>query len=123
MNWDGNTRHEGETKDMKTHYRVESDGWSPEGENILSPQNLALLQEKFRQAPLIVEHKSYRGMSSPSRFVFEDFEEFMDYLNAKTYAGDAIYIWDFEGLCRDDTMTMRGKCPADDSCVPRGGAY
>lgn len=99
---------------MKTRYRVESDGWTLEGEDILSPENLALLESKFRQSPLIVEHRFYRASSSPSRLVLEDFEEFMEYLNLKACAGDHILVWDFEALCRDNNLTARGKCPADD---------
>ena len=108
---------------MKLRYRVESDVWTLEGDNLLSPQNLALLKAKFAQSPLIVEHRFYRAASSPSRSVFEDFEEFMGYLNEKACAGDHIWIWDFEALCRDDNATTHGKCPADDGCVPLRGAY
>lgn len=108
---------------MKVRYRVESDGWTSEGRKITTKENLEAICQASEQAPIIVEHWFYRASSSPDRFVFEDFDTFMNYLNSKACAGDAIYVWNYSEVCKDDNTVAYGKCPDDDGCVPRKGAY
>lgn len=108
---------------MKSRHRIEADEWVKDGANILTPENVAFLKREFEEKPPIVEHRFYRGSSSPSRLIFENFEQFSEYLSEKAFAGDSIWIWDFETLCRDDNPAIHGKCPADNGSVPRKGAY
>ena len=108
---------------FRTKWRSENDDWMQEGRKIASPENLEIIRQTLEKAPIIVEHRFYRGSSSPDRFVFDDFDDFMEYLNTKAFAGDAIYIWNFSDLCRDDNSIANGKCPAEDGRVPKKGTY
>lgn len=101
----------------------EADDWSPLGAIFTTPENLEHIGQALHQAPIIVEHRFYRAASSPSRFVFDDYESFIDYLKNNACAGDAIWVWSFGDLCRDDNMLLNGKCPAADGTVPSKGAY
>ncbi len=55
--------------------------------------------------------------------VFDDFDNFIEYLNTKAFAGDAIHIWNFSEVCKDDNTITNGKCPAEDGRIPKKGAY
>ncbi len=108
---------------MKISYRVESDEWTTEGDKITSEENLQAIRHTVESAPIIVEHWVYRGSTSPHRFIFEDFEEFTEYLNRDACAGDLFYVWNYGEVCKDEKAVAHGKCPADDGCIPRKGAY
>lgn len=53
----------------------------------------------------------------------DDYDDFIEYLQQNASAGDAIHVWSFSMVCRDDNAIASGKCPAEDRCVPRKGAY
>lgn len=109
---------------MKTRWRIEADEWSPEGQTINDGENLAAIRETLEErGPVIVEHRFYRGASAPDRLFFEEYEEFIAYLEEHSFAGDAIYVWDFAALCRTDNSLASGKCPDEKGEVPRKGAY
>ena len=72
---------------------------------------------------VIVEHRVYCGGGNPYRLVFDDFEEFTEYLKSKASAGDNILVWSYEESCRDDNLAIQGKYPDTDGMVPSGGAY
>ena len=72
---------------------------------------------------MIVEHRFYRGGSSPDRLVFDSYEDFEIYLDEKARAGDDIRIWAWEDVCTMASMAISGKCPDDDGYVPIKGAY
>ena len=55
--------------------------------------------------------------------IFNEIDAFMEYLELHSFAGDAIHVWSFAHICRNDNELANGKCPDDDGCVPRGGAY
>jgi len=102
----------------------EDDGWSTEGHQILAPENLERVQRVLEdQGPVILEHRHYRGATSPDRFVFENYEGFHAYLLTKCLAGDSIYVWNFAEVCKHDKSLAHGKCPDDQGRVPRRGAY
>ncbi len=64
--------------------RVEADEWSPDGRKILSPENLEVIRKTLEdEGPIIVEHWHYYGSRSPDRFVFDDLDDFMDYMQGK----------------------------------------
>ena len=98
--------------------------WSAEGRNILSPDRLAAIRRVLEEVgPVIVEHWSYYGSCSPDRRVFEDYDEFLEYLQANARPGDALHVWDFAGACQDDNTLADGKYPDAQGRVPKGGAY
>jgi hypothetical protein len=98
--------------------------WSSERHNILSPDRLSAIREVLENSgPIIVEHWFYYGSCSPDRIVFDDYDKFLDYLNAKARPGDALYVWSFAQVCRDDNSLVDGKYPDRHGRVPKGGAY
>ena len=108
---------------VKTRDRAESDEWTTEGAKITSEENLRAVRNIVERAPIVVEHWFYRGSTSPHRLVLEDFEEFTEYLDNQACAGDLFYVWSYAEVCKNEKAVARGKCPADDGCVPRKGAY
>jgi hypothetical protein len=107
---------------METRWRIEEDGWSRDGNKINDPDRLHTIREALERGPVIVERRFYRGASAPERMLFEDWDEFRTWLTA-TFAGDSIYVWDYNALCRDDNPIAAGKSPDDAGEVPAGGAY
>jgi hypothetical protein len=103
--------------------RNEADEWSREGPNIMSPERCGVIRDVLEQSPVIVEHWFYRGSCAPDRLVFDDYEAFDLYLRSKTRPGDAIHVWRYDALCRDDNALTHGKCPDTDGLVPKRGAY
>jgi len=104
-------------------WRVEEDDWRSDGRNIVSPENLAAIREVLHRGCVIVEHWLYRGTSAPTRKVFDDFDEFIEYLQTHTHGGDAIDVWSMVDLCTPENRIAEGKVPDLDGCVPRSGAY
>lgn len=103
--------------------RAEVDGWGFTAPNILSPERLSLIRETMEVSSIIVEHWFYRGARSPDRSVFDDYDEFENYLHKEARPGDSILIWRFDALCRDDNALAQGKYPDTDGMVPERGAY
>lgn len=109
---------------MKTRFRCEGDGWAADGRKITAPEVLEAIRRCLEdEGPIIVEHWFYRGSCAPDRSVFNDAEAFVGYLDAHAFAGDAIHVWSFAAVCRDDSELASGKCPDGDGLVPTRGAY
>ena len=109
---------------MKTRFRHEGDGWSSEGSKITSPENLEAIRSVLeKEGPILVKHWFYRGGSGPQHLVFDEFEDFLSYLNEHAYAGDAIDVWSVWQICKPESCIAEGKCPDEDGQVPKGGAY
>jgi hypothetical protein len=109
---------------MRTYALSEQDGWTTNGAKITSSENLERIKAVLdNEAPVIVEHWLYRRSSSPERHVFDDFEEFMTYLNENARAGDIINVWNFGKSCTQQNILAHGKCPDDQDRVPQKGAY
>jgi hypothetical protein len=109
---------------MKARFLNETDDWSTNGAKITSAESLTQIQRILEdEAPIIVEHRFYRGACAPARMVFDDFEEFTNYLKTSASAGDAIYVWNFGATCTDENVLVKGKCPDDYNRVPQKGAY
>jgi hypothetical protein len=108
---------------MRTRWRAEADGWSTAGAVISSAENLAAIRTTVEDhGPIVVEWWHYRGASSPDRLIFEGFDAFSAWL-AGTAAGDAIWVWDWAAICRDDNVVAHGKSPDESGEVPSSGAY
>lgn len=103
--------------------RLPQDEWGFEAPAITSPERLSAIKEALDQSPIIVEHWFFRGGCAPSRLIFEDYEEFLAYLKTRTAPGDAIHVWRYDLLCRDDNSLAHGKYPDADGMTPKRGAY
>lgn len=108
---------------MKARFFSGDDEWTTVGEKITSPACLEKIRAVLEAAPIIVEHRFYRGASAPNRLVFDDFGEFTKYLHNNASAGDAIYVWNFGATCTEDNVLAKGKCPNDEDQYPKKGAY
>jgi hypothetical protein len=118
------TSSRGETKTMRTRFRSEGDDWVAHGPKITALESLDAIRRCLDGAgPIIVEHWFYRGSSAPERMIFDEFEAFAAYLDAHASAGDAIHVWSFAAVCRDENTLTSGKCPDDAGLVPTRGAY
>jgi hypothetical protein len=103
--------------------RSEGDEWGTQTPSILSPERLEVIRGVLEQSPVIVEHWFYYGSCSPDRLVFDDYDQLDEYLRTKTRPGDAIHVWRFDELCRDDNELTYGKCPDANGLTPKRGAY
>ena len=103
--------------------RIASDNWVPHGRRIDATENLDAVRQCLERGPVILEHWFYRGASAPARLVLDDFQDYVEYIHTRANPGDAIHVWDFTALCRDDNSVASGKRPDSDGCTPEGGAY
>lgn len=104
--------------------RYEPDEWTPDGPKILSDENLEIIRKTLEnEGPIIVEHWFYRGSRSPDRFVFEELDDFVEYVHSKARPGDAFHVWSFYLICTDEKVIAHGKHPDRDGRVPKKGAY
>ena len=109
---------------MKIQWRNEEDEWTNSGKKITDKENLNKIKNILEnEGPIIVEHWFYRGASSPERIIFEEYEKFIDYLEKKSFAGDAIDVWSFSELCKPENRIAFGKCPDEEGKIPQKGAY
>src|SRR5262245_23102190 len=109
---------------MKTCYYSEDDDWTPDGPKITDPEKLEAVRHCLeKNGSIIVEHWIYRGSQAPDRLVFDDYEEFVEYLDSHACAGNVIDVWSFHDLCRIDNRLASGKCPNDAGLIPKRGAY
>ncbi|MBN8599534.1 MAG: hypothetical protein J0M26_00680 [Planctomycetes bacterium] len=109
---------------MRTRFRNEDDRWTLDGQKISDVKNLATIKQEIEtQGPVILEHWFYRGSCSPDRYIFDDFDELVSYLNDHSFAGDSIHIWSFATTCTQENELASGKCPDENGLVPSRGAY
>jgi hypothetical protein len=109
---------------MKSYVISENDEWTSDRAKVTSSENLAKIKRVLEEeAPVIVEHWFYRRSSCPERYIFDDFEGFLAYLNENARAGDVINIWNFGKVCTEENRLAYGKCPDDQDRVPKRGAY
>jgi len=109
---------------MKTRFRSDDDGWTADGGKITAPEALDAIRRCLDEdGSILVEHWFYRGSCAPDRTVFNNFEAFTNYLDAHASAGDAIHVWSFAAVCRNDNELASGKCPDENGLVPSRGAY
>jgi hypothetical protein len=103
---------------------VEADNWTENGPKITEAQKLETIRANIdRRGPLILEHKFYRAARGPAYFLFHEYAEFIEYLNAKPKVGDKLKVWMLCDVCRDDNVLAVGKYPDDKGRVPEKGAY
>lgn len=109
--------------------RAEQDEWTRDGARIDDPDALAAVKEVLgTHGPVIVEWRFLRGGRAPDVLVFDDYDDYDEYDEyvawlATIGEGDAVHVWDFWELCRDDNVVTSGKQPDPDGIVPRRGPY
>lgn len=109
---------------VKSRWRDESDNWTKKASKIVDLSKLKAIEHVLEtKGCIIVEHWIYRGSSAPNRLIFDDFDDFYQYLKTKTNAGDQIDAWSMHDLCLSGNRIAEGKVPDLDGCVPEGGVY
>lgn len=104
--------------------RYELDEWTTEGKRISDPEILSVVEKAIDGGEIVaVEHWHYRGARAPSRLIFDDYEEFTEYLSEHALAGDSIHVFPLNNALKDNNQLAHGKCPDKDGKVPRKGAY
>jgi len=104
--------------------RCEADGWTSNDRKILSADNLEIIRKTLEdEGPIILEHWYYYGSRSPDRFIFDDIDVFIEYVQSKAGIGDALHVWSFAAACKNENTIVSGKFPDEDGCVPTKGAY
>lgn len=108
----------------QARWRAPQDDWRSDGRKIVNSENLNTIRDVLEnRGCIIVEHWFYRGASAPERRIFDDFDEFLDYVRSHAYGGDAIDVWSMHDLCTPTNRIAQGKVPDLDGCVPSHGAY
>ena len=98
--------------------------WTTDGPNILAPEIQHVIEQTLvSKGSIIVEHRILWGGGNPPKLVFDDLEDFTEYLKQKAKPGDNICVWSYHDLCRDDNLLTRGKFPDPAGRTPIGGAY
>ena len=98
--------------------------WVSDGAKITSSDNLSAVKNVLENVgSIILEHWHFYGSRAPDRMVFDDYEDFIEYLNENAVAGDAIHIWSMHELCNEDNELVHGKCPNEENMIPVGGSY
>lgn len=109
---------------MAEHFTYKPVEWTTQRSKINAPDRLQAIQEVLdKRGPIIAQHWFYYGGRAPDRLVFDDYDEFIEYLNSKAKAGDAFDVWSFADVCTRDNMLAEGKMPDEQGRVPVGGAY
>lgn len=109
---------------FKTRWRNETHNWQSQGEKITSKENLEEIRYVLEnRGSIVIEHWFYCGSSTPDRCVFDEYEDFIEYLKENAHAGDQIDVWSLHDLINHNNRLVHGKCPAEDDCIPQGGAY
>ena len=108
---------------MKVRWHNEEDKWINERDKITDKRNLDKIKNILENhGPIIVEHWFYRGSSAPNRKIFDDYDDFIHYLEDEAFAGDAIDVWNFSNLCKPNNRIANGKCPDDNGEIPQKGS-
>jgi hypothetical protein len=109
---------------MGTNSHDPFDDWRGDGPKITDPTTLEVIRHCLEtDGPIIVEHWFFYGGRTPDRMIFDEFQEFIAYLDVNARAGDSIHIWNYPNACRNDNELAYGKYPDGEGLVPRGGAY
>ncbi|MDZ4867373.1 MAG: hypothetical protein SGI91_08645 [Alphaproteobacteria bacterium] len=102
---------------------LDGNDWADRSQNFLSPDRIAKIKAALAAQPIILEHRFYYGSRAPDRLVFDDFDEVQEYIATKVSPGDALWVWGYTDLCRDDNDIAHGKAPDAHGRTPKGGAY
>ena len=97
--------------------------WGNEAPNVLAPERLAAIRRAFQGSSVMVEHRFLFGGRRPDSIVFDDYDDFDEYLRTKVNPGDDLWFWRYNDLCWDGNAVTHGKYPNAEGEVPTGGAY
>lgn len=112
-------------EDLKFKTRARGNtNWISDGDQITSKANIEMIKGILENVgSIIIEHWHFYGASAPSRAIFDDLEDFTEYLSENAIAGDSIHVWSMQELCNDSNQLVYGKCPDEKGQTPVGGAY
>lgn len=97
------------------------DNWKIDKKGLLSESKLIAVKPYLDGTDcVILEHRHYRGASSPTRLVFDDYGELRAYLADHALPGDAVRLYRYP---TEDTLLVKGKIPDASGKIPEGGAY
>lgn len=66
---------------VKARWRSEQHQWSPSGSKITFSENLEAIRDAIENRDgIMVKHWFSCGASAPDRMVFDDFDDFVDYI-------------------------------------------
>jgi len=109
---------------FSNRHRAEVDGWSPTGTRFTEEANLGALRQFLEDGRfLVVEHWHYRGSRAPTRFLIEDYGDFLAYLQQEAIAGDLLEVFDLSEPWEGRSSVLSGKLPDERGEVPEGGPY
>lgn len=109
---------------MSFSNRYEPDDWTTDGSRIDTAEKVAAIKAELEsQGPIIVKHWHYRGGCAPTHLVFDDFDDYSEYLSHHAQPGDAFDVWGLYPLLRGIGTLAEGKFPDSDGTVPKTGAY
>ncbi|WP_298868307.1 hypothetical protein [uncultured Gimesia sp.] len=103
---------------------IGTSAWSTKEPNILSEESLLIIKTTLeKEGSLIIEHWHYHGSRAPDLLIFDDYEDFLEYIYDNAIAGDIIDTWAMHKLCKNDNKLVSGKCPNEDDLTPESGSY
>jgi hypothetical protein len=109
---------------VASRWRADQDEWVEDFQKITSSENLSRIRDMMEsRGSILVAHWIYRGGGSPVRVVFDDFGEFMAYVQTAAAGGDALDVWLVEDLCTPSNRFATGMVPDLDGRTPRRGSY
>lgn len=107
-----------------TKWRNEAHNWTEVGKKITESDNLELIESILENTgSIIIERWIYCGSQAPERLVFDDYDDFVEYLELNAMAGDIVNVWSMHDLLNEQNMLTSGKCPDEDGYIPSEGAY
>ena len=77
--------------------------------NLFDHDAIARLRDTLAGSPVIVELRFPASPSTPERIVFNQYDMLADYLRRVARSGDAITIWRYNAVCRDDNALLRSE--------------
>jgi len=85
-------------------------------------EKLEVVYHATERTAIVVEHRQYKGGSSPERRIFYAYSDFCAYVAENVCAGDKLRVWSFELLTLANVL-VAGTVPDDRGFVPITGSY
>ena len=92
-------------------------------QNILASEQIDAIRQAFIGSSVIVEHRFFAGSRAPDIFVFDDYQDFEEYLRKNASPRDNFWFWRYNDLCRSENAVVHGQYPNSNGQVFDGGAY
>jgi len=106
------------------HINEDRSNWISAGSKITSESSLALIREELEdEGPILVCHWFYKAGCGPDFLLFNEEQEFIQYLVDSAHAGDAIGVWSCLRITNNLEPIADGKCPDKNERIPEFGSY